>query len=33
MCGRTVICDDDGRAIGHRRTDVLAMIERGDFDA
>ena len=32
MCGRYPSLDECGRAIEHDRPDVLAMIDRGDFD-
>jgi hypothetical protein len=31
MCGHLVVTEDDGRAYGHDRQDVLAMLRRGDF--
>lgn len=32
MCGRIVPVDDRYYALPHKRRDILAMIERGDFD-
>lgn len=32
MCGEVVSLGDDGMAVEHQRQDVLAMIERGDFE-
>lgn len=32
MCGRIVHADADGKALSHQRDDVLARIDRGDFD-
>lgn len=32
MCGVTVTCRDDGTAWPHDRNDIIAMLERGDFD-
>lgn len=31
MCGAVVDVDDDWRTVDHKRDDVLARIERGDF--
>lgn len=32
MCGQVVACYGEGVAFAHQRDDVLARIERGDFD-
>lgn len=32
MCGVTVTCSDEGIAFDHERNDILAMLDRGDFD-
>jgi hypothetical protein len=32
MCGQLVVCDDDGVAGPHDRPDILAMLDRGDYD-
>ena len=32
MCGQAVPLHDDGTATAHDRRDILAMIDRGDFD-
>lgn len=32
MCGHTVATDHHGVALYHRRDDVIARLERGDFD-
>jgi hypothetical protein len=31
MCGQWIVVTDEGMVGEHRRDDVLAMIERGDF--
>ena len=33
MCGMVFNVDSDGNAPQHTRQDILAMIERGDFDS
>lgn len=32
MCGSHVQCGPDGRTYRHDRDDILAMIDRGDFE-
>lgn len=32
MCGHNMPADDDGVVIQHTRADILAMLDRGDFD-
>lgn len=32
MCG-TIVATFQRKAVGHRRQDILAMLNRGDFDA
>lgn len=31
MCGQSVECGDDDRAVEHQRDDILARLRRGDF--
>lgn len=31
MCGELVGCYEDDTAVPHKRKDIIAMVERGDF--